>query len=265
MYQVIDTCYEQNFGLEDLPAESELISLVLKGQRQLDEWKHRHLPPLQLRVCDLPLTPEVLSNMESRNVTVERFNIVLSLRYHNVRILLHRPILEKFLDAYGGYGTANNTIGAERNMLQQIGVSSIETCVDSAMIIISAVRTVVLADGWQRDLLGAWNYSLFYSKLCSVFNHPNFHVQWNSMLSFIAFNAGLVLCAALLVAPKKSTVNTATSSSRWDFLDSSSTYLSMAIEALNNLDRGNRVVERCVDYLSHLSFAILNLRKWDSS
>lgn len=31
----------------------------------------------------------------------------------------------------------------------------------------------------------------------------------------------------------------------------------MAIEALKNLDRGNRVVERCVSYLSQLSLAPL--------
>uniref|UniRef100_A0A0B7KK36 Uncharacterized protein n=1 Tax=Bionectria ochroleuca TaxID=29856 RepID=A0A0B7KK36_BIOOC len=32
----------------------------------------------------------------------------------------------------------------------------------------------------------------------------------------------------------------------------------MAIEALQNLDRGNRVVERCVSYLSQLSLAPLS-------
>jgi hypothetical protein len=35
----------------------------------------------------------------------------------------------------------------------------------------------------------------------------------------------------------------------------------MAIEALQNLDRGNRVVQRIVDYLSHLALVVLNLRE----
>lgn len=169
MYQIIDTCYEQNLGLEDLPAESELIALVLKGQRELDEWKYQLLPPLQLRVCDIPLSPQDLEKMEENDLIVERFNIVLSLRYHNLRILLHRPILEKFLDAHGESDIVNEIIGSQHNMVQQIGISSIQTCVDSAMIIISAVHTVVLANGWRRDLLGAWNYSLFYSKLALSF------------------------------------------------------------------------------------------------
>ncbi len=34
----------------------------------------------------------------------------------------------------------------------------------------------------------------------------------------------------------------------------------MSIEALRNLDQGNRVVERCVDYLSHL-LTVLSSRK----
>lgn len=106
--------------------------------------------------------------MEPTDLTVERFNIVLSLRYHNLRILLHRPILEKYLDAHGESNIINDSFGPQRNMVQQIGISSIQTCVESAIIIISAVHTVVLANGWRRDLLGAWNYSLFYSKLPSA-------------------------------------------------------------------------------------------------
>ena len=166
MYQIIDTCYGQNLGLEDLPPDSEIISLVLKGQQQLDQWKHQ-LPAVNLQVYDTPLGPEDLEKMDPQNLIVERFNIVLSLRYHNLRILLHRPVLEKFLDAYGGHKTTGRTNNLEKNILQQVGISSIETCVDSAMIIISIVHTVVLSNGWRRDLLGAWNYSLFYSQYFS--------------------------------------------------------------------------------------------------
>lgn len=40
--------------------------------------------------------------------------------------------------------------------------------------------------------------------------------------------------------------------SRWDFVEEALPYFTMAIEALQNLDQGNRVVERCVSYLSQL-------------
>lgn len=41
--------------------------------------------------------------------------------------------------------------------------------------------------------------------------------------------------------------------SRWKFVESALPYFNMAIDALQNLDRGNRSVERCVSYLSQLT------------
>lgn len=165
MYHVIDTCYGQNFGLEDVTEDSEILSLVLAGERQLDALGSQICRELHLHIYDSPLQAQDLEAMERQNLNVERFNIVMSLRYHNVRILLHRPILERILDNYAG---SNSISGLHKSILQQIGIRNIEACVDSAKIIISAVYTVVLSSGWRGDLLGAWNYSLFYSKyLCS--------------------------------------------------------------------------------------------------
>jgi hypothetical protein len=164
MYHIIDTCYGQNLGLAEYLEDSEIFSLVLKGERQLDEWKLHLLPQLLLHVCDVPLGPQGLDQIDSRNLIVERFNMVLSLRYHNLRILLHRPVLERILDAHSAWGHNTMNTGTEKSMLHQIGFTSVETCVDSAMIIISIVHTIVLSTGRRRDLLGAWNYSLFYSE-----------------------------------------------------------------------------------------------------
>jgi hypothetical protein len=46
--------------------------------------------------------------------------------------------------------------------------------------------------------------------------------------------------------------------SRWEFVENSLPYFHMAIEALQNLDQGNRVVERCVSYLSQLNLLPIN-------
>ena len=40
---------------------------------------------------------------------------------------------------------------------------------------------------------------------------------------------------------------------RWKFVENALPYFNMAIDALQNLDRGNRLVERCVCYLSQLT------------
>lgn len=161
MYDIIDTCYGQNLGLEDVKEDSEIFSSVLAGERKLETLRCQIEPELCLCIYKAPLQPQSLETMEKQNLIVQRFNIVLSLRYHNVRILLHRPILEKILGSYTGYESSG---GVERSILQQIGIRNIETCVESAKIIISIVHTVVQSSGWRRDLLGAWNYSLFYSK-----------------------------------------------------------------------------------------------------
>lgn len=49
--------------------------------------------------------------------------------------------------------------------------------------------------------------------------------------------------------------------SQWDFMEQALPYFEMAIEALENLDRGNHVVERCVSYLSQLSITSLGSGK----
>lgn len=162
MYEIIDSCYGQNLGLDECRTDSELLALVLKGEERLDDWQSS-LAPLEMSVYSAPLGPQDLEKMKVENKIFERFIIVLSVRYHNLRILLHRRMLEKFLDACGGSNSRANASG-DRGMVQHFGISSIETCVNSAMAVISMVHTVVMSKGWRRDLLGAWNYSLFYSK-----------------------------------------------------------------------------------------------------
>lgn len=160
MYHIIDSCYGQNLGFQDSSTNMEAVSLVLAGERQLEEWKQQLLPLLYLRVSEEPFGAQDLDKMDSNNQIVERFNVVLSLRFHNLRILLHRPFLEKFLDDYSG--NDSNTQSTENKILHQVGINSVQTCVNSAKIIISIVHTVVSSTDWHRDLLGAWNYSLFY-------------------------------------------------------------------------------------------------------
>lgn len=167
MYKIIDSCYGQNLGLEEFHTDSDLVTLTLKGEEQLNEWQSS-LRPLEMSVYNTPLSPHDLESMDEDNKLMERFIIVLSVRYHNLRILLHRPLLEKFLDDCGRVSASNNyKSSADRSMVRQLGISSIETCITSATIVISVVRTVVMSSGWRRDLLGAWNYSLFYSKFNS--------------------------------------------------------------------------------------------------
>lgn len=171
MYRIIDACYGQNLGLEECRTEPGIISSVLKLEEELDDWRAQ-LSTSQTRVYDLPMTPEDLAKVELENKCTERFVNVLSVRYHNLHILLHRPILEKFLETCGS--STRKRSGGGRGRVQQLGIGDVETCVHSAVVIISIVHTIVLSDGWRRDLLGAWNYSLFYSKFPFIYTQPNY-------------------------------------------------------------------------------------------
>ena len=166
MYRIVDTCYGQNLGLEEYRTDSEIISLVLRVEEELDEWKSS-LASLQMCVQDTRLGPEDLEKLNAEDKITERFVFVLSVRYHNLQILLHRPILEKLLEGCGR-SASSKTKSGDKGKVQQLGMASVETCINSAVVIISIVHTIVLSDGWRRDLLGAWNYSLFYSKSFSL-------------------------------------------------------------------------------------------------
>lgn len=192
MYNVIDHSYGQNLGFSDSDEDNgeqangtlRIISQVLEGNRQLEDWLLRILPPLGLHVYQKTLSQEELDKVPSSAEAVihQRFNIVLSLRYHNLRILLHRTFLERFLDYLGvDSHTSNNSVTSqEKKILRQVGSGSIQICVESAMAIISIMHTIALSPAkWHRSILGAWNYSLYYSTsphhTCSCYIHTLTH------------------------------------------------------------------------------------------
>lgn len=175
LYNVIDHSYGQNLGFDDDKETLHIISQVLSSDRQLEDWLYRQLPTLGLHVYQKPLSREELDKTPAsvEAVIQQRFNLVLSLRYHNLRILVHRKFLERFLDFFGvdvdgnsASTTASTTASQERWILSQVGSASVQKCVESAMAIISSMHTIALSSAkWHRGILGAWYYSLYYSIL----------------------------------------------------------------------------------------------------
>lgn len=88
-----------------------------------------------------------------------KFRIIITLRYLNLRVLLHRPILVKFIAA----SRSQNRDPQDLKLLQQMGMNSMHICTESAMEIIGIVNRVVSEPGWRHSLLGAWWFSLYYS------------------------------------------------------------------------------------------------------
>lgn len=161
LYNVLDSCYGQNLGFEDPASVSSAISRVFDGQHQLDLWRLQLVPSLGFRIWDTLMNPEDVEKMDEDLIICHRFSIVLSVRYNNLRILLHRRHLESLLKSFGT--SDDNSGNAEKRFLHQMSLNSVESCVESAISIISIVHCITLSSSWRRELLGAWNYSLYYS------------------------------------------------------------------------------------------------------
>jgi hypothetical protein len=139
---------------------------VYKIENQLSEWR-RALPPQLKLITTGDLAPDRLPPEEeiAADTWQElRLRFILTLRYTNIRILLHRPVLVRFLD-----GLDDPRDNQDVSLLQQVGTNSIQISIRSAKEIICLVHLVIQSSGRskKRGLLGAWWFSLYYSTIIS--------------------------------------------------------------------------------------------------
>ncbi|KAF7627707.1 C6 transcription factor [Aspergillus flavus] len=232
MGNIIDRIYGQNLGCEPSLSVGETMGRLLSIENQLLSWVMAL--PNNLRQLSLQdLRKEVGQSDSQPRLFPLKFRVILTLRYLHIQILLHRPILVKFLDASHAFGLEPG----EERVLNEIGYSSMKKCVESAMGIIDMIHELVCATGWQRDLLGAWWYSLYYT-----------------------FNAALVIIGATWVQRTRQSVRDFPSHQ----LANIELYPGRAVATLRQLDMGNRMVDRCRYYLEQL-ISILHLEPEDST
>ena len=154
MWKVIHLLYGGNLGSDDQTDVFDNITNLFSLEKQLTEWKGSLPPSLTVRES------WELSKHREENLPVwERSRVVLTLRYHNVRILVHRPILVRFLDLAGTENQDEQYVA----LLQQVGFNSVQTCVQAASEIVGLVNLVVHSTGVQRKFLGAWWFTIYYS------------------------------------------------------------------------------------------------------
>lgn len=152
MWTILDLLYECNIGYpgnDVLPIASNIIQI----EHQLLEWQST-LGPLSSLV-----TPQELRNENDFSLE-KRFRVILTLRYHNVRILAHRRMLDLYLSSI----ERSQMYKAEDSMLKQVGQRSKSICLQSASDLISIVNILTHSPNPKRELLGAWWFTLYYSK-----------------------------------------------------------------------------------------------------
>lgn len=159
LWNILDLLYGQNIGCDSPLPVSETVAHIFSLEQQLFSWErslaHTLQPISTARIKNIP-QDEISSSVQHSKW---KFQVILTLRYLNLRVLLHRPVLVKFIAA----STSPECDPHDLKLLQQIGMNSLQICASSAMEIIDIVHEVVSEPGWKRSLLGAWWFSLYYS------------------------------------------------------------------------------------------------------
>ncbi|KAH7304636.1 fungal-specific transcription factor domain-containing protein [Rhexocercosporidium sp. MPI-PUGE-AT-0058] len=225
MGDVIDVSYGSNLSCDDSINSFDTVSHLFKMDQQLVEWETSLPTSLVLRhAADLSIA---VPSSGELSLLLEKCQTILTLRHHNLRILLHRPILVKFL---GLIGKGNFDVDPQEiNFLQQLGGNSVRICVQSSMDIIAIIHNIVTSPHSRRMWLGAWWFTLYY-----------------------AFNAAMVICAALLLSHERTFSSNLLLPVSLPTTDLQKTLRDAAV-ALQSLDVGNSIVERCARYLEQLS------------
>lgn len=167
MWTILDLLYGQNLGCDIPLSVSQTVSQVFSIEQHLFIWE-KSLPD-GLRLINIAGLRNAAQEPSSNTAHFSwKFRTILTLRHLNLRVLLHRPILVKFIDACGGLQSDLQ----ELKLLQQMGPNSLRVCADCAMEIIDIIYDIVYDPGWRRSLLGAWWFSLYYSTFHSVVSLP---------------------------------------------------------------------------------------------
>lgn len=127
-----------------------MVTEVLKLEQDLSFWHHALALPLCIRSHGTILYDDEVAS-------AERFRVVLTLRYLNLQVLLHRPFVTKFLDGRTGRSKEAGMMSSAEHLAS----GSIQNCIQSAEEIVSIVHSIVAANR-THDLLGAWWFSLYY-------------------------------------------------------------------------------------------------------
>jgi hypothetical protein len=140
----------------------DLLRRIFEIEAAIVQWK-----------CELPSslslfqTPNIAGLSQKPTHPPKRIAVILSLRYHYVRSLLHRPILDWTLHR-AGQGTA-----ATSELLHDTQNQTAGLCIQSSLVSINLICQAVEEEG----LLPVWWMSVYYG-LSLLSPYPYSPVAW---------------------------------------------------------------------------------------
>ena len=130
-------------------SNSDLLLCILPIERRLSAWKSTSPPNLQIKSRE---------DFHTGDSEVDfSLNAVITLRYLNARILLHRPILSRFLDQ--NIREPDQT--GEWGFLHQFAKGYVEVCMVSACEMIDIIYSLYET---RHHMLTSWWFAIYYSK-----------------------------------------------------------------------------------------------------
>jgi hypothetical protein len=144
--------YGNNLGCDAFENLFDIASSLLQFEQKYIGWQHSLPANFSLIVPGAQL-------FDGRGELNLRFRLILTLRFLNVRILTHRPMLSKYLELIANPHSDMQQMA----ILKQIGANSMRICINSAVGVIKLVRDVLAPQEPRSHLLGAWWFSLYYS------------------------------------------------------------------------------------------------------
>lgn len=153
MGEIIDDLYQSNLGYDASDNIFEVASQLLKFEQKFLLWEHTLPTTISL------LDTNFLSPEHGDKETL-RYRFILTMRFLNVRILAHRPLLSRYLELLG----TSKPDPQQFIVLRQVGGNSLRICAQSALMIVALMKAVLTPIDAPRHLLGAWWFSLYYSK-----------------------------------------------------------------------------------------------------
>lgn len=145
--EIINDVYGSNIPISqtNLPL-SQLLAKVLNTEHDLAGWV-QGLPP--------SLVPIEIKRFEDGldNAQIHPFQVILTLRYLNVRTLLHRAVLSHLLGATRSESDTN-----KKDSAFAFASSSLENCLATAMDTIAMISR----SRGRQDVLPVWWYSIYF-------------------------------------------------------------------------------------------------------
>jgi hypothetical protein len=159
LYQLMGMSLIKQYGaiVEANNVESdELASLKSTDdlRKALKSWASNL--PAHLHLC----TPQ--SAMLLENTQANRLRVILTLRYHNLNTLIHRPLLSSTLSRASHGDNLHHTTSP---YVFQLAAAGAYECVLSAESTIDIIHSIVSTDPTSKNNLGVWYFTLYYGWL----------------------------------------------------------------------------------------------------